>query len=130
MQENLFEIIKFNEAGLVPTIVQDSQNGQILMMAWMNKEALELTLKTNFAHYFSRSRNKLWKKGETSNQTQEVQEILIDCDGDCLILKVKQQGVACHTGTKSCFFRSVVANNNLKINQPQLVSSEDLYGQK
>jgi hypothetical protein len=72
----------------------------------------------------------LWKKGETSNQTQEVQEILIDCDGDSLVLKVKQQGVACHTGTKSCFFRSVVANKNLKINQPQLVSREDLYGQK
>lgn len=130
MQENLFEIIKFNEAGLIPAVVQDFQNGEVLMMAWMNRDSLELTLKTNFTHYFSRSRNKLWKKGETSNQTQEVQEILIDCDGDCLILKVKQQGVACHTGTKSCFFRSVVDGRNLKINQPKLVSSEELYGQK
>ncbi len=130
MQENLFEIIKFNEAGLIPAIVQDFQNGQILMMAWMNEESLQLTLKTNFAHYFSRSRGKLWKKGETSNQTQEVQEILIDCDCDCLILKVKQQGVACHTGTKSCFFRTVTDKNSLKINQAKLVSSEDLYGKK
>jgi phosphoribosyl-AMP cyclohydrolase len=130
MQENLFEIIKFNEAGLVPAIAQDFQNGEILMMAWMNQEALELTLKTNFAHYFSRSRGKLWKKGETSNQTQEIKEILIDCDGDSLILKVKQEGVACHTGTKSCFFRTVVDKNSLKVNQPKLVSSEELYGQK
>jgi len=130
MQENLFEIIKFNEAGLIPVVVQDFQNKEVLMMAWMNRESLELTIKTNFTYYFSRSRNKLWKKGETSNQTQEVQEILIDCDGDCLILKVKQQGVACHTGTKSCFFRSVVDGKNLKINQPKLISSEELYGKK
>ncbi len=130
MQENLFEIIKFNEAGLIPAVVQDFQNGEILMMAWMNKESLQLTIETNFAHYFSRSRGKLWKKGETSNQTQEIKEILIDCDGDCLILKVKQQGVACHTGTKSCFFRTVIDKNLLTINQTKLVSSEELYGKK
>jgi phosphoribosyl-AMP cyclohydrolase len=129
MQENLFEIIKFDEKGLIPAIAQDYQTGEILMMAWMNKTALELTIKTNFAHYFSRSRNQLWKKGETSKQTQEVQEILLDCDGDCLVLKVKQNGVACHTGTKSCFFRTVVDSNQLKINQKALISTKELYGQ-
>ena len=105
MQENLFKIIKLDSKGLIPTIAQDFESGEVLMFAWMNEESLKLTIKTNFAHYFSRSRNKLWKKGETSGNVQEVKEILIDCDADCLILKIKQQGVACHTGTKSCFFR-------------------------
>ena len=130
MQENLFEIIKFNQQGLIPAIVQDIQTNQVLMMAWMNQEALLITLDTNFAHYFSRSRNKLWKKGETSNQTQEVMEILIDCDGDCLILKVKQNGVACHTGTKSCFFRNIIDKKYLTVNQEKLIATQDLYGQK
>jgi len=108
MQENLLEIIKFDSKGLIPTIVQDFESGEVLMFAWMNEESLQLTIKTDFAYYFSRSRNKLWKKGETSGNVQEVKEILIDCDNDCLLLKVKQQGVACHTGTKSCFFRNIL----------------------
>ncbi|WP_024787265.1 MULTISPECIES: bifunctional phosphoribosyl-AMP cyclohydrolase/phosphoribosyl-ATP diphosphatase HisIE [unclassified Lebetimonas] len=90
--------------GLVPVIVQEADTNEVLMLAYMNKEALELTQKTGFAHYFSRSRNKLWKKGESSGNTQEVKEILLDCDNDTLLLKVKQNGVACHTGRKSCFF--------------------------
>jgi phosphoribosyl-ATP pyrophosphohydrolase/phosphoribosyl-AMP cyclohydrolase len=105
MQENLFEIIKLDSKGLIPAIAQDFESGEILMFAWMNKESLELTIKTNFVHYFSRSRNKLWKKGETSGNLQEVKEISIDCDADCLLLKIKQQGTACHTGARSCFFR-------------------------
>ena len=125
--ENLLKTIKFDEKGLVPAIAQDVQTGQILMMAWMNEEAICATTKTNFAHYFSRSRGKLWKKGETSKQTQIIKEILVDCDGDCLILKVEQQGVACHTGTKSCFFRSVVNGENLAINQKILISNAELY---
>jgi phosphoribosyl-ATP pyrophosphohydrolase/phosphoribosyl-AMP cyclohydrolase len=103
-KENIQDIIKFDEKGLVPVIVQDYQNGQVLMFAWANSQSLGITMQTNLAHYFSRSRQKLWQKGETSGNSQNVQEILIDCDNDCLIFKVKQQGVACHTGAKSCFF--------------------------
>jgi len=93
--------------GLVPVIVQDVDTNEVLMLAYMNKEALELTKKTGYAHYFSRSRNKLWKKGESSGNTQEVKEILIDCDNDTILLKVKQNGPACHTGRKSCFFTNL-----------------------
>ncbi|MFT6106185.1 MAG: molybdenum ABC transporter molybdate-binding protein [Rickettsiales bacterium] len=109
MQENLQRIsdIKFDEKGLVPAIAQDAKSGEILMFAWMNKESLEETFKTNFAHYFSRSRQSLWKKGETSGNVQKIKEILIDCDSDCLILKIEQTGVACHTGTRTCFFRNL-----------------------
>jgi phosphoribosyl-ATP pyrophosphohydrolase/phosphoribosyl-AMP cyclohydrolase len=90
--------------GLVPVVVQDIDTNEVLMLAYMNEEALERTQKTGFAHYFSRSRNKIWKKGESSGNTQEVKEILVDCDNDTILLKVKQNGVACHTGRKSCFF--------------------------
>ena len=108
MQENILEIVKFDEKGLVPAIAQDFKTGQVLMFAWMNQESLNATIETKFAHYFSRSRGKLWKKGETSGHTQIVKEVLIDCDNDCLILKIEQNGVACHTGAKSCFFRNLV----------------------
>jgi phosphoribosyl-ATP pyrophosphohydrolase/phosphoribosyl-AMP cyclohydrolase len=90
--------------GLVPVVVQDIDTNEVLMLAYMNEEALELTQKTGYAHYFSRSRNKIWKKGESSGHTQEVKDILVDCDNDTILLKVKQNGVACHTGRKSCFF--------------------------
>ena len=93
--------------GIVPVIAQDSTNNEILMMAYMNKEALKLTLSTSFAHYYSRSKKRLWKKGETSGHTQEVEDILIDCDNDTILLKINQKGVACHTGRKSCFFTSL-----------------------
>ena len=93
--------------GLVPVIVQDADTNEVLMLAYMNEEALKLTQKTGFAHYFSRSRNKLWKKGESSGNTQEVREILTDCDSDTILLKVKQKGPACHTGRKSCFFTNL-----------------------
>jgi len=107
-QKNILEAIKFDEKGLIPAIAQDDKTGQILMFAWMNKESINATIKTKFAHYFSRSRGKLWKKGETSGNTQIVKEILTDCDNDCLILKIEQKGVACHTGAKSCFFRNLL----------------------
>ncbi len=126
--ENLFDIIKFDAKGLIPAIVQDYESGEILMMAWMNEESLKLTLSTKTAHFFSRSRKKLWQKGETSGQTQKIKEILIDCDGDSLILKVKQKGVACHTGRKSCFYRNVDFKGQAKINQKIIISSEVLYG--
>ncbi|QKF80777.1 bifunctional phosphoribosyl-AMP cyclohydrolase/phosphoribosyl-ATP diphosphatase HisIE [Halarcobacter ebronensis] len=93
--------------GLIPVITQDSSSNEVLMLAYMNKDALELSLKTKYAHYFSRSKQRLWKKGESSGHTQEIENILIDCDNDTLLLKVKQNGVACHTGRKSCFFTNL-----------------------
>src|ERR1700758_5306772 len=101
--------IDFDKAGgLVPAIAQDADSGQVLMMAWMNREAYEETLRTGRAVYFSRSRGKLWRKGEESGNVQEVREVYIDCDGDTILLKVQQiGGAACHEGYASCFFRKV-----------------------
>ena len=96
--------------GLVPVITQDATTNEILMLAYMNKEALELTLQTNYAHYFSRSKQRIWKKGESSNHTQKIESIKVDCDNDTLLLKVIQNGVACHTGRKSCFFTDLKTN--------------------
>lgn len=98
---------KFNADGLIPAIAQDEATGEILMMAWMNEDALRQTIETGEATYFSRSRGKLWRKGETSGNTQTVERILIDCDQDTLVLKVTQKGPACHTDRKSCFYRAV-----------------------
>lgn len=98
---------KFNSDGLIPAVAQDSATGEVLMMAWMNEEALRQTIETGEATYFSRSRGKLWRKGETSGNTQSVDEIRIDCDQDTLLLKVTQKGPACHTNRKSCFYRKV-----------------------
>jgi phosphoribosyl-AMP cyclohydrolase len=105
-------MIDFDKAGgLVPAIAQDADSGQVLMLAWMNREAYEETLRTRRACYFSRSRNKLWRKGEESGHIQEVKEVLIDCDADTILLKVRQVGdAACHEGYKSCFFRRVAAD--------------------
>ncbi len=99
--------LKFNSDGLIPAVAQDRANGQVLMLAYMNREALDRTRATGFAHYFSRSRGRLWKKGEESGHVQRVREILYDCDADALVLKVDQEVVACHTGNRSCFYRSL-----------------------
>jgi len=93
--------------GLVAAIAQDSDSGEVLMMAWMNQEALEITLRTGQVTYWSRSRNSLWRKGETSGHTQALKSISYDCDGDALLMKVEQIGAACHTGERSCFFREI-----------------------
>ncbi|WP_456342677.1 phosphoribosyl-AMP cyclohydrolase [Thermovibrio sp.] len=106
-EENLKEIDFEKGGGLVPVVVQDALTKEVLMVAYANREALEKTLKTGFAHYYSRSRRKLWKKGETSGNTQKVKRVLVDCDGDTLLYIVEQKGVACHTGEYSCFFRTV-----------------------
>ena len=95
--------LKLNENGLVPVVTTDSTTNEVLMMAWMNQEAFSKTLETKNATYFSRSRNKLWVKGQESGNTQKVVEIRIDCDADTVLLKVEQKGVACHTGDKTCF---------------------------
>ncbi len=105
----LLEEVKFDSQGLVPAIAQDADTNEILMVAWMNRESLELTLKTNKAVYWSRSRKKLWMKGEESGNVQEVKHIFIDCDADVILMKVNQiGGAACHTGHRSCFYREVL----------------------
>ena len=102
------ETIQFNETGIVPAIAQDHITGKILMMAWMNKEALSLSIETQQAVYYSRSRQKLWFKGEESGHSQEIIEIFTDCDHDVILLKVKQNGgIACHTGRANCFFNKL-----------------------
>ena len=98
--------LKFAD-GLIPVIVQDAQSRDVLMMAYANNEAVRLTQETGFAHYFSRSRKKLWKKGEESGHFQKVLSILADCDEDCLIYEVEQTGAACHTGYRTCFYRTI-----------------------
>jgi len=102
----LMREVGFDARGLVPAIVQEGLRGRVLMLAWMNRRALALTLKTGFAHFYSRSRKKLWMKGEESGHVQRVREVRIDCDGDVILLVVRQKGPgACHTGHPSCFFR-------------------------
>ncbi len=110
---------------LIPVITQETKTNEVLMLAYMNKEALELTLETKIAHYFSRSKQRLWKKGESSGHLQNVKEILLDCDNDTILLKVEQIGVACHTGRKSCFFTNLETNEEvLKVE----VDTSAVYG--
>lgn len=111
IEEGLGFTPKFDTNGLIPAIAQDAHTGEILMVAYMNEESLGLTLETGNAVYFSRSRQKLWKKGEQSGHMQKVQDLLVDCDQDCLILKVTVDSGQCHTGYQSCFYRAVAKNN-------------------
>ncbi len=99
--------IRWNESGLVPVVTQDAKSNKVLMMAWMNEEALTKTLATGDVHYYSRSRQKLWRKGETSGHTQKLTDLRVDCDADTLLAKVVQTGVACHTGRPSCFYQQL-----------------------
>lgn len=103
----LTESLKWNEKGLIPAIAQDIVTGEVLMMAWMNAESLERTVSTGKAHYYSRSRNSLWLKGETSGNFQEVRSVRYDCDADTILLLVESKGPACHTGERTCFFRTI-----------------------
>jgi phosphoribosyl-AMP cyclohydrolase len=99
--------VAFDDRGLVPAIVQDAENGDVLMMAWMNRESLERTIADGRTWFWSRSRQELWAKGETSGHVQHVEEIRVDCDSDTLLVRVHQVGAACHTGERSCFYRGV-----------------------
>jgi phosphoribosyl-AMP cyclohydrolase len=101
--QNILKLVRFNDAGLVPAIAQDATSGEVLMLAWMNAETLSMTLGSGAATYFSRSRDEIWVKGETSGNTQRVRGVSIDCDGDTILLEVDQIGPACHTGRGSCF---------------------------
>ena len=106
IDRQLLDAVKWNQQGLVAAIAQDVRSQEVLMLAWMNRESLQLTLDTGEAHYWSRSRRALWKKGETSGHIQQVKELRLDCDGDALLLKVEQTGgVACHTGRRRCFYQ-------------------------
>jgi len=101
--------VTFDDRGLVPAVIQDAENGDVLMVAWMNREALERTLADGRTWFWSRSRQELWAKGETSGHVQHVEDVLVDCDADTLVVRVHQVGAACHTGERSCFFRGLEA---------------------
>ena len=121
------DALGFDEYGLVAAVAQQHDTGEVLMLAWMNREAVERTLTTGRVHYWSRSRRQLWRKGENSGQVQRLVELRIDCDGDALLLLVDQHGVACHTGRRSCFFRAVRGDRLVTIADP-LVTEGELYG--
>jgi len=115
--------VDWEKCELLPVIVQDNANGEVLMMAYMNKQALELSLSTRIAHYFSRSKQRLWKKGESSGHTQSIHSFNLDCDNDTLLIKVTQEGVACHTGRRSCFFTELEtgeASSDVEVNTEQM----------
>lgn len=121
------DAVKWDANGLVPAIAQDAASGEILMVAWMNREALEETVRTGRGVYFSRSRNKLWRKGEESGHVQNVSEIRLDCDNDVVLLKIEQVGgIACHTGRRSCFFQKL-DNGNWVTTAPVLKNPDEIY---
>jgi len=128
MSQNWLNAIKWDSNGLVPVIAQDAEDGRVLMVAWMNREALQLTAQHNHAVYWSRSRQKLWHKGEESGNQQLIKEIRLDCDNDVIILQVVQKGgIACHTGRRSCFFQRL-DNNEWKSIDPVLKDPSEMYG--
>ena len=118
--------LAFNDAGLVPVIAQQHDTGEVLMFAWMNRAAIEETLATGQVCYYSRSRKTLWRKGESSGQTQTLKALRVDCDGDVLLASVEQTGAACHTGRRDCFFWKL-DNDTARIDKSPLVDPKDLY---
>lgn len=130
MGKNMIAIDFEKQDGLVPVIAQDFKTGEVLMLAFMNRETWELTLKTGVVHYWSRSRKKVWKKGESSGNVQEVREIRVDCDNDTLLIKVNQIGkAACHEGYRSCFFR-VIKNGDAVVDGERIFNPDEVYGEK
>ncbi len=126
---SLYDLLKFDANGLIPAIVQDHHNGRVLMMAWMNRAALEKTLETGKTHFWSRSRQKFWMKGEESGNTQTVKSVALDCDGDTLLIQVEQLGPACHEGYRSCFYRTVEGRGeSVRVSEPRLKTPEQMYG--
>lgn len=125
--DGLIDAVSWNDDGLVPAIAQDFKSGRVLMMAWMNRESLQLTASEGRAVYWSRSRGKLWRKGESSGHEQQIREIRLDCDGDTVLLIVEQRGgIACHTGRTSCFYR-VLDGDRWQVNQPVIKNPDDIY---
>jgi phosphoribosyl-AMP cyclohydrolase len=128
MGNDWLDIVKWTEEGLVPAVAQDAQDGTILMVAWMNREALTLTAREGKAVYWSRSRRKLWRKGEESGHEQIVKEIRLDCDNDVVMLQVQQRGgIACHTGRRSCFFQRLEGERWVTV-EPVLKDPDSIYG--
>lgn len=128
---SLLDQLKFDAQGLIPAVVQDAQNGRVLMMAWMNRAALEKTIATGQTWFWSRSRQKFWRKGESSGHVQVVKDIAFDCDGDTLLIQVEQTGAACHEGYRSCFFRSITEQGAaIRTTEPRLEMPEQIYGKK
>ena len=125
----ILDAIRFDANGLVPAIAQQHDSGEVLMMAWMNRESVAETLATGRVCYWSRSRKELWRKGETSGQTQFLKDLRVDCDGDTLLLLVHQDGVACHTGRRNCFYRAARDGELIAIAAP-MVDEAALYGHK
>lgn len=124
---NWIDKLKFDKDGLIPAIIQDYKNNEILMVAYMNKQSLKKTIRTKKSHFFSRSRKKLWLKGETSGHIQKVKSVFIDCDKDCLLIKVEQVGgAACHTGYRSCFYRQVIGDR-LKVIAKRVFDAKKVY---
>jgi phosphoribosyl-AMP cyclohydrolase len=127
---NLPDRIKWNEQGLVPVIAQDWQSGEVLMLAWMNRDALQLTVSEGRAIYWSRSRQALWRKGEESGHVQHLKELRIDCDADTVLIKVEQiGGIACHTGRRSCFYQQL-EQGAWRVTDDVIKQPEDIYGKK
>lgn len=120
------DTLKYDANGLIPAVIQDASDGQVLMVAYMNREAIRRTVETGLCTYWSRSRQHYWVKGETSGHVQRVQEILVDCDQDCLLIKVEQVGVACHTGHRSCFYRRVQGDTLIET-EPVLIDPAQIY---
>ena len=118
---NLWDCVKFDDQGLIPAIAQDADTGGVLMFAWMNREALEHTLRTKQGTYWSRSRQELWIKGATSGHTQEVVEVRVDCDQDVILIRIRQEGAACHKGYRSCFYRTIADDGTLTVTDEVLV---------
>ncbi len=130
MSNHWLDAIKWNADGLVPVIAQDAGDGRVLMVAWMNREALQLTAQGDHAVYWSRSRQKLWHKGEESGNQQIVKEIRLDCDNDVITLQVEQRGgIACHTGRRSCFFQRL-ENGEWHTVEPVLKEPSEMYGKR
>src|SRR5437763_8752719 len=128
---SFYEQLKFNSDGLIPAIIQEQSTQRVLMMAWMNRASIEKTIATGKTHFWSRSRQKFWMKGETSGHVQMVKDVAFDCDGDTLRIQVEQTGTACHEGYKSCFFRSAEDQGRaFKVTEPQLETPDRIYGKQ
>ncbi len=127
MNAGWLDAIRWNDDGLIPVIAQQHDNGKVLMFAWMNREALSLTVAEGYAVYWSRSRKRLWRKGEESGHRQKVVDVFIDCDEDVLLLKIEQlSGIACHTGRESCFYRQLIAQQWQSV-EPVLKNPQEIY---
>ena len=124
---NFFEKLKFNDDGLIPAIIQEEETGRVLMMAWMNESSLKTTIEVGKTHFWSRSRQKYWMKGESSGHTQQVKNIAFDCDGDTLLIQVSQVEAACHEGYQSCFFRTINDAGDFDVSENRLVNPNEIY---